>query len=577
MTSELDFLKVGIVAAFESVIRPPEHWSDSKKTESMTARVRRDHGGAGIPANSESITTAVEAFRSSGTIDSFRDLKYVCLGVCLFNDKGWSVLGEPQLRTVVYSLVEGQIDLRRRLRCFQALLSSYWTFRVNDDRTTAESKQGWRELRAWLSSERNKFPKRGAPTLPWLSALARHAELLSDEPCKKFGDALLRDDSSEFDDAIKSLAIPEGSWVFEETVIAQIRAAALLADHEFKAGLDRLLALAMGTDGVRFGVSLRVRCIAQLVSRFAKCGDRREHVGLRTAAVSTIGNPWLRREKWDASVVDSRGRPDEQAREMVNSWLKRRLIADFFTLLSVDGTGDPRRLDYWLQFEPLIHDMWFALGTKARARRSPDFREFRESALGRLLVLTDTTADNNAFVMRIGDYLAVEFGATGNAFFLFEWNSLGESLVNTLSTARALAEVSIHELKAPNHVVWLTHQDRVSEPWEHKFEKRICPLLGRPPSDKPNARREERAAATPVERSAAGKRRPDAIRSIAGSGPTEIEWSYFVQSNRLSVKDSRNIGGPLWVLGEKLPQQLETQLRAWGFRSSFPKGWYKYV
>ncbi|MEQ5837941.1 EH signature domain-containing protein [Paraburkholderia acidicola] len=56
---------------------------------------------------------------------------------------------------------------------------------------------------------------------------------------------------------------------------------------------------------------------------------------------------------------------DDQAREMVFFWLKERLVADFFELLSVDGINDKRRVAYWLRFVSFVEDMWFALGSSA--------------------------------------------------------------------------------------------------------------------------------------------------------------------------------------------------------------------
>ncbi|WP_284046778.1 EH signature domain-containing protein [Cupriavidus campinensis] len=89
---------------------------------------------------------------------------------------------------------------------------------------------------------------------------------------------------------------------------------------------------------------------------------------MRDAATSTIGNPWLRRTHWDAYVRVG-DKADDQAREMVFFWLKERLVADFFELLSVDGINDKRRVAYWLRFVPFVEDMWFALGSSASSRR----------------------------------------------------------------------------------------------------------------------------------------------------------------------------------------------------------------
>ncbi len=413
-----------------------------------------------------------------------RDLKYVCLGVGVI-DQGWCVLAEPKLRREVAILVERQTEWRRRIRCLQALLSSYWTFPLYDRSVSDAAKEGWRELRDWLRSEREKIARSTEPKPAWFAGLSRHSELLSSEPCDKFGKALLAGDFSELNDAMATLAIPNESWVLSEAILAQMKATAGLSDEDFKTILPQLVPIAMGTGGVEIGEALRIRCVAQLVSRYGKCKDRTEHMALRDAAVSTIGNPWLRRTNWDAWVVDGRGEPDDQAREMVNGWLKRRLIADFFVLLSVDGTGDPRRLDYWLRFEPFIEDMWFALGRDAQARRGEHFDEFRANAKGRLLTLEDATADNNAFVMKIGKYLAIEFGATGNAFRLFKWDSIGDTLTDTLTSGRIRARVSHTYLKALDYAEKLSHIDSRSRTWEQKFDDQICPLFGRRPTDRP--------------------------------------------------------------------------------------------
>ena len=230
-------------------------------------------------------------------------------------------------------------------------------------------------------------------------------------------------------------------------MFAQVNAATTLEDEGFKEKLLQLLLMAVGNGGVKTSEALRIRCVASLVSRYAGCKDRSEHVELRDAAVSTVGNPWLRRENWDAWVVNDKGKPDDLAREMVNGWLKRRLISDFFMLLSIGEKGDQRRLAYWLRFEPFIGDMWFALGTDAQKERGEHFDDFRSRAKGRLLDLEGATSDNNAFVMRIGEHLAVEFGAKGNAFFLFRWDSLDESLVSTLTSGINRARVKPPELK----------------------------------------------------------------------------------------------------------------------------------
>ena len=530
----------------------------SDLTEIVRARqqVQREHDSAGVAADPRTIMTAIAGFRRTGEVEGFRGLKYVCLGVGVIDAKGWCVLGDGKLRRRVSDLVEEQEELRRRLRCFQALLSSFWTFAANDKATSEESRTGWLELRSWLRMEFAKLAKSGMPMPQWFETLGRHADLLTNQPCDKFGADLPKGDSSKLNDAMDGLAIPKTSWVLEEAVFAQMSAAVALSDETFKKVMPKLVPIALGRGGVELGEALRIRCVAELVARYAKCNDRPEDMVLRDAAVSTIGNPWLRRANWDAWVLDSRSRPDNQAREMINGWLKRRLISDFFELLSVDGTGDPRRLDYWLRFEPFIEDMWFALGSEAQYRRGEQFDDFRSRAKGRLLDLEGTTADNNAFVMRIGEYLAVEFGAKGNAFFLFRWANLDSRLMKTLTSGQARAGVSLSNLKAKNNESRLIHIDSAGQTWEEKFDGAICPFVGRRPVDPP-------------------KRAGTARRGSVKQGPTPTGWNSFVRAHHLVVEDLRVKGGAMWVVGDTLPLGVSNQLQVWGFKQRSPRGWFK--
>ena len=562
MNAPLAMLRMGL-GPFASGLRAPDSLSDPSSMARARAQVHREHGGAGIVADARSIMATIASFRRSGKVEGFRDLKYVCLGIGAIDQQGWSALGDSKLRGCVAELVEGQAEMRRRIRCFQALLSSYWAFPLNGKQAGEEAKAGWRELRIWLRAERERILKSKEPKPPWFAALTKHAALLADQPCEKFGAALLRGDSAELRDAMESLAIPSDSWVLEEAVIAQMQSGCSLTDEPFKATLPNLLDIGTGRGGVALGESLRVRCVALLVSRYSRCGERPEHMALRDAAVSIIGNPWLRRSSWDAWVVDARGQPDGASREMVNGWLKRELIKNFFELLSVDGTGDSRRVDYWLRFEPSIEEMWFALGTDAQNQRGEAFTEFKRRAKGRLLDLDGTTADNNAFVMRVGRYLLVEFGAKGNAMFVFDWDSLGKPLLDTLTSGKERATIHIRTIRDSVNIERLIHRDSAAQTWEQKFDASLVPRIGRRPSDAP--------------RRVGGVRRaqPEVVRQVQAQVFSQDTWSFFARNHGLRVEDNRSRQGALWVLGAEQPSYVAEQLAAWGFRRREPRGWFK--
>lgn len=542
MNPALQQLQAGLRKVFVEPARHPETWFDVRGIERAKEQVVREHGGASIEVDRRTIMASVLDFRRLGKAASFRELKYVCLGIGSMDSKGWCILSDERLRRAAIGQADSQADMHRKLRCFQALLSAYFAFPLSQADSDAEA--GWKELRAWLHRQRLLLLGKLDSRPQWFDGLERHSELLTDKPCDKFGADLLRGDPAGLNDARDSLAIESESWVMEDAVLAQMKAASRLDDRRFKEVLPSLLQIASGQLGVKIGERIRIKCIALLVSRYAKSSATPEHPALRDASVGMIGNPWLRKANWDAHVVLQDGSPDSNAREMVFGWLKGRLIQDFFELLSTEGAGDRRRLAYWLRFAPFVDDMWFALGPSAQFRNDASFKEFKERARGRLLDLEGTTSDNNAFVMRIGPYLAIEFGSKGNAFFLLSWEKLPRLVSNALTSGRAKESIYIGSLKPAANMFKKSHMDAPTalKSWEQKFDDDLLPVLGIRPADRPACV-------------------PDLERLLDGRGAT--------------VTDSRASGGALKLGPEEKLAPISKQLIAMGMSRRPGRGWFK--
>jgi len=551
MNSELDALRREITSALGLGHHFSASIADATKMIKVRKQLQHDYDSAAISADPRSIMSAVYDYRSTEKVESFRELKYICLGVGIVDDKGRCLLAEERLRSDILKLSREQTGARRRFRCFQSLLSSYWTFPKNSSTVTAESLHGWDQLRIWLREEHDDLSMLPTSKPTWFAHLSQHLDLLSRHPCDRYGKALLYEDSSPLKEVVEALAIPQDSWVMEEVMYARIRAGTDLDDAEFKSALAILLPIATGSSGIEIGRILRIRCVAALVSRYARCESRPEVAILRDAAIITIGNPWLKQTSWDAWVRDAKNNPDDRAREMVTGWLKRQLIYDFFALLSFEGKGDLRRHNYWLRFADHIDNMWFALGTDAQGLRGGHFEDFRDRAKGNLLNLDNTTADNNAFIMRVGKYLVVEFGAKGNAFYLFEWDSIGQRLKNVLSSGRPLDTVSIGDLKAINYI----NKRRVhSGAWETNFDEELCPLFGVWPNRKHGVR---------------VARKPGTINT--DKFLISQQWTDFVRRHQLEIDDNRANGGAYWVSGLQFSSEITELLKSWGFKAT-PSG-----
>jgi len=573
----LNSLRGMLAAAVEAGARRTESWTDDAQMAHLVKRVTARHGGLGAPPNPATIALAVARFRATGEPEGWRGLKGVCFGAGSPDEKGWCVLSDATLRNRLLTLAQGQAEARKRVLCFRWLLSCYLGFRLSW--ADQVSHDGWLKLREWLD-HRMQSVSRDIPTpKDWFKTLEDNHNLLRDDPCGIYGSRLLAGNGTALQSVVVGLGIPSDSWVHEEAIMAQMRAGAALNHEMFRTSLPSLLSVATGTAGVSVSKSLQRKCVALLVRRYAKMPGTSEHPALRDAAISAIGSPWLMRPAWDASVIDDRGRPDDAAREMVNGWLKRRLITDFFELLSADGTGDRRRLDYWLRFEPLVDDMWFALGSETRQRKSEAFRDFRSRAYGRLLELDGTTADNNAFVMRMGELLAVEFGAKGNAFFLFRWDDLPKGVKDKLLSGKEYVSVEISALRSTPAKKRLIHMDSPGKSlsWEQKFDQVICPAIGSRPNTPPKSLwgSVSRAQSDVQRASQLQTGRNQRAMTTARAGAVREDIRTFVASWGLRIEDNRPKGGALWVITDDSRAAVRTTLKNWGFRYKPGKGWWK--
>lgn len=154
MNDALALLRSGLATSFARAAKNPELWSDVRSMELAKERVIRDHGGAAIKVDRRTLWASIEDFRRLGYAKNFRELKYVCLGVSTMDGDGWCILGEDRLREKVGSQVEELEALHRKLRCFQALLASYFSFPLGSCERDSKAVEGWTTLRTWLQRQR---------------------------------------------------------------------------------------------------------------------------------------------------------------------------------------------------------------------------------------------------------------------------------------------------------------------------------------------------------------------------------------------------------------------------------------
>lgn len=519
-------------------------WGDPAEMTKSLAGVRACFDTANVSLNERSIGKALLIFRNTNDLPTFIDLKYACFG--LGQSVGeWCLIEDMERFPAFLKRVDKEQPNPRRFRkCYQGLMHSYFSYDIFDNPGEA-AKINWQMLKKYLR-ERLHVALSATNSPTWLKTLSDHENLISNSPCERYTSSLLKGDSSELAMAGEGIGIATNSWLWQEAMLAHTLAVTKKTDDgEFRALMEPLIRLLDGEGDIELSDTVVARCAAQLLIRYAKSKDRPEHFSLRDLAVNHIGNPWLKRAAWDAYVQN------EDARKMVDGWLKRRLITDFFALLSEEGAANPRRLDYWLRFEPVIEDMWFVLGANARFNRSSDFKEMKRRMEGRLHYLgSGTTADNNAFIMRIGSFMIVEFGTTGNACFVF---NVGDLKIDPLQKT-----LQMGLLKGDHHVARLLH----SGPWESNFDLWILPRIGNKSLIENSPR-------------GANKARVPTKATSQGHSVKSDEYEKFAKSYNLRYRDNRSVAGAFWILTDQRDPFVTNKLGQMGFRYLRDKGWWK--
>jgi hypothetical protein len=500
------------------------------------AAIERTFGDAGaIGASEDAITRGLDRFRRQGHAQTFADLRYACVGCAAGLEDGWRLLEDKKLFPRLLGQVDQQSEARRFRRCYQGLLHGYFEYpgRTADNRS---GRNNWGSLQRFLHQHLTRAGT-ATPAVPWTATLAEHRNLLTDAPCVRYSRALLEGNRAEADALRQALGISEHSWFPQELVMAQIEAAAGEGQARFCDLLPRLLA------AIEPYEPLKDRALARLIAIYAEQTDRAERADLRDVAVARWGNPWMEANhpRWS--------RVSESARGMVAGWLNRQLIKDFFELLADEGTTDQRRLRYWLRHADEITDMWFALGPYARQRAQydPDFKKVVARMQGRRLDLDAAgPSRNNAFIMRIGDMLIVEFGVTGNACFLHS------AAAPPFPLEGASVRGNSAGLKHSSHRARLLHQDGADDGWEERFDAAIFN--------------------TPVPQPA---RQNTPARPVRTPSFAEARLQELAQAWNLSIQDRRPQGGALWVRTGEANSTVNATLRQWGFRYRPGRGWWR--
>lgn len=540
----------------------------SEEMAQTTRKLRAELGditrGVG---NEHGIAIAVIAYQKTGELLGFREIKYICFGIS-------SEYGMPRSRVIeqegLFSKLLAHVEAlaeepRKFRRCYQGLLKGYLRY-PGLQTANPVGRKNWLALRDFLARHCPSL-KRHKPLVEWAQALYEHRNLLADNPCQPYGKALLAGDASAVEELKNRLGIDDDTWVMKELILAQVYAAAALKpDEEFVPHVTRLVQL------LENHPLLVTKGLSALIQRYAQCQERPEHPLLREVALREWKSPWLEANKalWHAHI-------GEQATEMMSLWLKKRSIQDFFELLQADGQADRQRMEFWLKYAEAMDEIWLALGQHSLYNNQRDYIRIRRQMEGRCMALEGGNYNqDNAFLVKIGGYVFIEFGKQNNACHVFHAHNLPFKLGqrSVLGTQQGLKNTD-----HPGHRAKLMHRER----WQWEFGQFLRVYAGAMPGEvKTTVAKVASSAATSPNGSGHTSKieipvaKPQAT-PVSSSDQETLDMAKlraFCATHGMQIEDHRPKGGALWVRAPRHDEIISIALSRVGFNYKEGKGWW---
>lgn len=357
--------------------------------------------------NEKMIRNAVLTFSSSLRLNNPRETRLVCWGSATpFGiDESLLIEDDRLFKRLLTSVENYSSDPKAFRRCYRGLLSAYFGYDPESTEATETGRNNWELLRFFLEKRLSQIKIPGLSEHDWINAIIEHRNLLSENPCERYGKGFLTGEQAEID-------ISASAWVSRAIFKARFSAAIVCDDDEFRGYLPRLMKMLEDRRYKRF----LDKGLAMILDRYSVSGLEEIYPELRDFSVRHWKNPWITSEDSKWSLVS------DAAVTMVSKWIRLNLLKRFFEFFSGDGFNSVRRSDFWIRYLDKISDVYFALGRDAMTDRRREFMDLKRNMEGRLIGIEDglSILHNNAMLMRIGNFWFVEFGSVGGAVYVYE-------------------------------------------------------------------------------------------------------------------------------------------------------------
>ena len=521
--------------------------------ENTLAEMRARGEAVGGKPPQDRLLEAIKKFWDTQKFDSFRDAYLVSWGLTQAPTSTSHSLMEDGTRfgKALKGVDDWKGQPRYYRRCYQGLMSNYFGYDGLSPAMPSQGRKNWKELREYLRGNNiNILQPKEALRPEWVTLARKNRKLFGENPCEDYVEDALNGDLQNINHLCDALWIGEHTWFQHELILGQIRHAASLRDGQFISLLPRLLDLLQSRE------VLRDQGLALILDRYARIEAHPLHSRLRDDAVSWWKNPWLPSNAMQWGSVRS------DTKSMVSEWLKGVLIEAFFNQLAQDGAANQRRTKFWKRYIGAISEMEFALGANARSSRDRDFLALLKKMEG-LTRHLDAPGANNAFIMRMGTLVIVEFSNSGNACYAYDER---QSMPFDTSMPLQLEVNGRNSLKNQNNIIKLRHADGNHgwTWWEDMFEATLQGHFDIQPDTNRSSGRGEQPHPRPT--------------LAEGTFPQQYSLQALKQLatlRGLGVLDNTTNGGALWVTGTAITSDTQRVLTRWGFSYRDGRGWWK--
>ncbi|RZO91449.1 MAG: hypothetical protein EVA59_13300 [Limnobacter sp.] len=521
---------------------------------------------------------ALTTFWEQERLETLKEARLVSFGMCIPHRHGGTCILEDRkkFQAVLDSAsgIEQWIsEPRWYRRCYQGLVRSYFEYDPQAAETPSIGKKNWSDLRDYLSA-RVDFITDTKNNPSWVETATTNREVFGESPCSPYAANMLVGETAKVDALCEQLGVLKSSWFLKELVLAQIIQATKFSDERFERLIPQLLNL------LSDNLVLRDRGLIHLLDRYARSPSSGINEPLRNSSVDWWGNPWLpsNESRW--------GGVKPATREMIADWLKREFIESFFSKLAQDGVGDKRRANFWLRYVKSMSNVQFALGAHALYSRDKDFEVLRRKMEGLYTTLMTNDRLNNAFVMTIGNLIAVEFGGSGNAFYGYDKS--GDLPFDMLRPVDTTVDAK-NSLKRSDKIIWLKHKDGIHgwSKWEEMFAATLKQHFNILPDSSLKVRKATVPPPAPSPQAVTPKRpegedglqspKDQAAQQLSNSGMrfSTDALRALAREYSLEVDDHRDKNGNLWVRADNENRTLSHILTSWGFKYKALKGWWR--